>query len=94
MSVFLFPFVAWDSIRFSHRIAGPVNRMKQMVQRMADRQTVDPIHIRTGDYAHELVAELNRLAISLRPTAADEIETLKVLPTVSKNKDSQFGACS
>lgn len=58
----LFPVFVYDSIRLSHRFAGPMVSLKRNLKRLADNQAVEPLRFRKGDYWHELSADLNRVA--------------------------------
>ena len=45
-SVFLLPLVIIDVIRKSHRFVGPLIRLQNEMQRLADGQDVAPVHFR------------------------------------------------
>jgi signal transduction histidine kinase len=60
-SVFFLPIAAWDSIRFSNRIAGPMFRFGQTIRQMADSENTTHLVMRDHDYCKELAVELNRL---------------------------------
>ena len=49
------------SIFFSHRIAGPVNRMQKACEHLAGGQPVSRITLRKKDYFHEFATKLNLL---------------------------------
>jgi nitrogen fixation/metabolism regulation signal transduction histidine kinase len=49
------------NIYYSHRIAGPVYRMKKVVQQKLDGQKVEPIRFRKDDEFQELADLVNRL---------------------------------
>ena len=61
MSLLVLPIVFWDSIRFSHRIAGPVKRLGNDFKRLVDGEAVHPIKLRKNDFCHELAENFNRL---------------------------------
>jgi hypothetical protein len=46
----LMPVLAWDAIRFSHRLVGPISRFRQCVQAIARGEAVRPIKLRDNDY--------------------------------------------
>ena len=62
MSLLVAPVLLWDSIRFTHRIAGPIHRINRQVKQLADRESVQPIKLRKNDFCHELANDLNRVA--------------------------------
>jgi hypothetical protein len=61
MSLLALPIVFWDSIRFSHRIAGPVKRIGNDMRRLADGEPVFPVKLRANDFCHELAENFNLL---------------------------------
>lgn len=61
ISLMIMPIVARDSIRFSHRIAGPVFRLRRELKNLADNGTAEEVHPRDGDYCTELADEFNRV---------------------------------
>lgn len=52
-------------VRFSHRLAGPIFRLKKELQRLNAGEKIDPIHLRDSDYFKELAEELNKLTEKL-----------------------------
>ena len=61
ISIMLLPIVVWDSIRYSHRIAGPLGRIEASLRAIADGDNVAPIRCRNGDFCLDMVDELNRI---------------------------------
>ena len=61
MSFLVFPIVAYDCIRFSNRIAGPIWRVRQTIRDINDGEPVRMITLRKDDYCNELADEVNRL---------------------------------
>lgn len=60
--VTLFPVFAYDTVRLSHRFAGPMVSLKRNLRRLAEKQPVAPLRFRQGDFWHELTDDLNRIA--------------------------------
>lgn len=58
----LFPAFAYDSIRLSHRFAGPIYALRTALKTLADGGNIPEVTFRRGDYWTELAADLNRLA--------------------------------
>ena len=71
-SMVLLPFVAFDTLRFSHRFAGPMHRLRTEARRLADGETVEPVNIREKDYWGDLADEFNRVAEELNRLRATE----------------------
>jgi len=72
LQVFVFPLVATficmclHGLVFSHRIAGPVYRIKDMLNRIRGGDLAQDVHIRTNDYFHDLCDDLNSMIERLR----------------------------
>ena len=62
----LMPAVAWDALKFSHRLVGPVVRFRKTLQDMAAGRPVQPIKLREGDYLTEMRDEFNAMLDSLQ----------------------------
>src|SRR5688572_4204980 len=50
LMLILVPVMAWDTIRFSHKLVGPLVRFRKTMQDVADGEPVRPIKLREGDY--------------------------------------------
>ena len=57
----LVPVMAWDTIRFSHRLVGPIVRFRKTMQAIADGEAVRPIKLRDGDYLGEMRDDFNKM---------------------------------
>ena len=62
----LVPVMAWDTIRFSHRLVGPLVRFRKALQEMADGEPVRPIKLRDGDYLIEMRDDFNKMLEELQ----------------------------
>lgn len=62
----ILPLLLLDSLRFSHRFAGPMGRLRREVGRLADGQWQGALRFRKGDYWHTLADEINRVAARLK----------------------------
>jgi methyl-accepting chemotaxis protein len=62
----LLPAVAWDSLRFSHRLVGPLVRFRRALQDLAAGRTVQPIKLREGDFLGEMRDEFNAMLDALQ----------------------------
>jgi methyl-accepting chemotaxis protein len=60
------PVLAWDAIRFSHRLVGPLIRFRKAAQDIARGEPVRPIKLRDGDYLIEFRDDFNRMLESLQ----------------------------
>ena len=66
----LVPVMAWDTIRFSHRLVGPLARFRQTCQAIADGEAVRPIKLRDGDYLTEMRDDFNHMLEELQKQGA------------------------
>jgi nitrogen fixation/metabolism regulation signal transduction histidine kinase len=62
----LVPVIAWDAIRFTHRLVGPMVRFRNTMQTIAEGETVRPIRLREGDYLTDLRDDFNHMLESLQ----------------------------
>ena len=62
----LVPVMAWDAIRFSHRIVGPMVRFRRTMQAIARGETVRPIKLRKDDYLNDLRDDFNQMLEALQ----------------------------
>ena len=59
--VAMLPIFVLDTIRFSHRFAGPIFRFHNVVKRLAAGEQVEPIHLRKGDAWTEFANDFNAM---------------------------------
>ena len=64
-SLVVLPVVLFDALRFSHRIAGPMHRLKSVSRQLADGERVSPVKFRDGDYWNDLAEQFNRIGDEL-----------------------------
>ncbi len=60
-SLLLLPIVVFDSIRFSHRFAGPMVRLRRTMKDLAEGRASPPVNLRDGDYWNDFALNLNQL---------------------------------
>ncbi len=61
----MLPMAGLSVVRFTHRFAGPIVRLRRVMRELADGQTLQPISFREKDYWHDLATEFNRVAEEL-----------------------------
>lgn len=66
----LVPIMAWDAVKFSHRLLGPLYRFRKTVQSLADGEAVRPIKLRKNDYLAEFRDDFNRMLETLQKQGA------------------------
>jgi hypothetical protein len=62
----LVPVMAWDAIRFSHRLVGPMVRFRRTMQSVAQGEPVRPVKLREGDYLTDLRDDFNQMLEALQ----------------------------
>ena len=62
----LVPVMAWDTIRFSHRLVGPLVRIRKTIQAISEGEAVRPIKLRDGDYLTEMRDDFNKMLEELQ----------------------------
>ena len=72
--LFLIPVFIYDAIRMSHRFAGPVYRLRQVIRSLADGNQPDKVELRDDDFWKEMASDLNRVIDKVRqhPSADDD----------------------
>lgn len=82
--IFLVPVMAWDTIRFSHRLVGPLVRFRKTMQAIAGGEAVRPIKLREGDYLEEMRDDFNKMLEELQKHGVPVIK-----PVDPAGEDSQ-----
>jgi hypothetical protein len=86
-SLLLLPLVVVDIIRLSNRFVGPLLRLRQSMQALAQGEDVPPIDFRKGDFWKEFAEEFNAVAARMNKLATEashrEDETLEELISVN-----------
>jgi hypothetical protein len=60
--VALLPVFIYDTIRMSHRFAGPISRLKKSLRSLALGENVEEVTFRSNDFWNELSEDFNRVA--------------------------------
>lgn len=59
--VALLPVVVYDSLRLSHRLAGPMLRIRNAIHRVLEGERVAAVKFRKHDFWHEVANDFNEL---------------------------------
>jgi hypothetical protein len=62
----LMPLMAYDAIRFSHRLVGPLVRFRRAMEAISAGQAIRPIKLREGDFLNELRDDFNKMLEALQ----------------------------
>lgn len=56
----LLPLFIGDTLRLSHRFAGPMVRLRRQLQALAEGRATQPLQFRSGDFWHSTAEDFNR----------------------------------
>jgi hypothetical protein len=94
----MIPFFIYDTIRFSHRFAGPISRLRRELTRYEQGEEIFPIYFRKGDFWRDLVDRINRVVeraeTAERRLAELNPETPFKLPTCELPQDGMTSEVS
>jgi hypothetical protein len=62
----LLPVLAWDAVKFAHRVVGPIYRFRKTMQAVAAGEAVRPIKLRQGDFLTEMQDDFNTMLDALQ----------------------------
>jgi signal transduction histidine kinase len=65
-SVVLLPLLVYDILKISHRVAGPLLRLRCEMGKLAEGHDVDSLKFREHDHWSDLADEFNRLATNIK----------------------------
>ena len=63
--LFSIPVLAYDSIKLSHRFAGPVHVIRTRLKQLADGEVIDEVGFREGDFWCNIADSLNKISAKL-----------------------------
>jgi hypothetical protein len=69
-----FPVLAYDVIKFSHRLVGPLYRFRKALQSVAAGEPIRPIKLREGDFLTEMRDDFNQMLEALQKKGVPAIK--------------------
>jgi methyl-accepting chemotaxis protein len=69
-----FPVLAYDAIKFSHRLVGPLYRFRKAMQSVAAGEPIRLIKLREGDFLTELRDDFNQMLEALQKKGIQAIK--------------------
>jgi methyl-accepting chemotaxis protein len=60
----------YDAIRFSHRVVGPLYRLRKAIRAIADGEEIELVTLRQGDFLQELKDDFNAMVEALEERRA------------------------
>ncbi len=70
--VFLLPVFVIDTVKISHRFAGPIYSLRRTMREVADGNPPRKLKFREGDFWHELADDYNAMIARLAPNTTEE----------------------
>lgn len=68
------PAFIYDSVKLSHRFAGPIYKLRGVLKAMADGEDIEPMRFRKSDYWFTIADDVNRIAERLKQARAQNEE--------------------
>ncbi len=65
ITIALIPAFVWDTLKLSHRFAGPITRLRNALKDLTEGRAVAPLKFRENDFWQEIAANFNE-AMRLR----------------------------
>ena len=72
--IFLLPMFVLDTIKFSHRFAGPIYRLRQTIRKIADGGAPTRLKFRDFDFWQGLAEDFNRMIDRLAANPGQVVE--------------------
>jgi hypothetical protein len=85
----LVPFLAWDAVRFTHRLVGPVIRFRRGLQELAEGKQIRKLKLRKGDYLVDLQDEFNQMLDALESRGVQVLHPAEKLPAQESPTSAQ-----
>ena len=61
-AICIVPLLLRDTISFSHRMVGPISRLRGVLKKLANGEAVNKLAFRPGDYWQEVATEFNEFS--------------------------------
>jgi len=72
--VFLLPVFVIDTVKISHRFAGPIYSLRRSMREVADGKPPRKLQFRDSDFWHELAIDYNAMIARLAPNTKENTE--------------------
>jgi len=88
------PFFAWDAVRFSHRLVGPLTRFQRTLRDVAAGEPVQPVKLRVDDFLHEMKDDFNTMLKGLQQRGAVTLTEAIPATDINPQPSGDFKAIS
>lgn len=62
--------IAYDAIRYAHRVVGPIYRFRKTIQALAAGEPVDMVRLRKDDFLKDLMDDFNQMLVVMEQKGA------------------------
>jgi hypothetical protein len=83
---FLLPVFIVDSIKLSHRFAGPIYSLRRAIRDIADGKPARKLKFRRHDFWHDVANDYNAMLVRLELLGDDANEPVEKKPLVASKK--------
>ena len=90
--LFVIPFLVVGSILISHRIAGPVYRIRRHLETVGDGDLSVEVHLRKGDELKNLAEAVNRMQRKLKFIIGDHLQYAKKISAAVESAKKQLAS--
>ena len=88
--LFVIPFLVVGSILISHRIAGPVYRIRRHLETVGDGDLSMEVHLRKGDELKNLAEAINRMQRKLKFVIGDHLQYATKITTALESAKKEL----
>lgn len=82
----LFPVIAWDAVKFAHRLVGPLVRFRQTLRDLTEGKPVQLIKLRKDDLLKDMRDEFNAMLEALQKRGVPVLKPLSPAGTEPKSR--------
>ncbi len=72
-TLLVLPMAIYDLLKLTQRFTGPVYRLQNQLNRLAQGEQIDPLSFRDGDFWKELAEPMNKIAERLETQTASSV---------------------
>ena len=82
----LVPVLAWDAVKFTHRVVGPLHRFRTTIRALAAGEPVRPIRLRDGDFLSDMRDDFNQMLETLQRQGAPVLKPADPTETAGERR--------
>lgn len=82
----LLPIAVIDTLKLSHRFAGPITRLRSQMRRVAEGEEIPPLHFREGDFWPQMAEEFSAVAARVADLEYQATRRSDANPLAARNR--------